>query len=187
MALKIDLDSISILGYFDSQVLASYRSEPNKYTISSDDFEGTLTVTDEFYRELESDRRTDEYISVRFGYRTLKNGSHALVVWLPDLFQKSPTHVRRWSAFRLASPAWSNEKDERFLNWFSRYVEGSWDVDNGPLFYLGETIRTVNGLTAELVGIPLYQHEIDLTLGYPASENTHSYQDAAQNSLRIFH
>jgi len=96
---------------------------------------------------------------------------------LPDLFEKSKTHVPKWVAFHLKNPTWSETKDERFQNWFSRYIEGSWDVDSGPLFYLGDTMRTVNGLTIELVGLPLYEHEIDLTLGYPVAENTHRYQD----------
>ena len=52
-------------------------------------------------------------------------------------------------------------------------------VDNGPLFYLRETIQIVNGLTAELVGIPLYKHELDdRQVSYPAGENTHRYEDA---------
>jgi hypothetical protein len=100
------------------------------------------------------------------------------VAWLPDLIEKSKAHVERWAAFRLKNPEWTTDHDERFSNWLRRYVEGCWDVDNGPLFYLGETIQTVNGLTSELVGIPLYKHEIDPTLGYPAAENTHRYQDA---------
>jgi hypothetical protein len=178
MAERIDADSVKMLGYFDQQVLASYRNEPHKYTLASDYFEGTLTVTDEYYRELEAANRTEEYINIRFGYRALGDGSLALVVWLPDLFEKSKTHVPKWAAFHLKHPTWSETEDGRFQNWFSRYVEGSWDVDNGPLFYLGDTMQTVNGLTSELVGIPLYQHEIDLTLGYPAAENTHRYQDA---------
>lgn len=95
---EIDPDSLSILGYFDPQVLAAYRSEPYKYTVSSDYFEGTLTVSDEYYRELEARGRTDEYINIRFGYRTLKDGSLALVVWLSDLFEKSKAHVSKWSA-----------------------------------------------------------------------------------------
>jgi hypothetical protein len=174
-----DLASLDhLLGYFDQQVLASYRNEPQKYTITSDYFEGTLTVTDEYYRELEAERRTTGYVSVRFGYRTLRDGSLAIVAWLPDLVEKSKAHVERWSGFRLKNPEWTTDRDERFSNWARRYLEGCWDIDNGPLFYLGETIKTINGLTSELVGLPLYKHEIDQALGYPAAENTHRYQDA---------
>jgi hypothetical protein len=97
---------------------------------------------------------------------------------LPDLFEKSKAHIEKWAAFHLKSPQWAGELDERFRNWLQRYVQGSWDVDNGPLFYVGEEIKTINGLTSEVVGIPFYKHEVDQTLGYPAAENTHRYQDA---------
>jgi hypothetical protein len=173
-----DLAQLSLLGYFDQQVLAPYRNEPHKYTISSDYFEGALTVTNEYYSELEAEAKTSEYISVRFGYRTLRDGNLAIAAWLPDLMEKSKAHVQKWAAFHLKNPQWTTEPDERFNNWLQRYVEGSWDIDNGPLFYLGDSIKTVNGLTSELVGVPLYKHEVDQTLGYPASENTHRYQDA---------
>jgi hypothetical protein len=174
-----DLKSVEhLLGYFDPPVLAAYRDEPQKYKIETDYFEGELTVTNEYYSELESMGKTSEFISVRFGYRTLKDGNLAIVAWLPDLFKMPEVHVRRWSAFHLSNPEWTSDYDERFGNWVLRYLEGSWDVDNGPLHYLGQTIKIINGLTTELVGIPLYKHEVDETLGYPSAENTHRYQDS---------
>jgi hypothetical protein len=168
-----------LVDFFDQQILAPYRNEPHKYEITSDNFEGTLTVTGEYYKELESAGKTNEYISISFGYRTLRDGNLALVVWLPDLLEKSKHHAPRWAAFRLKSADWTTQRDERFENWVRRYIEGSFDVDNGPLFSLGETIQIVNGLTSELVGIPLYKHELDpKQVSYPAGENTHRYEDA---------
>ncbi len=168
-----------LVDFFDQQVLASYRNESHKYEITSDNFEGTLTVTDDYYRQLEVAEKTEEYISIRFGYRTLRDGNLAVVVWLPDLFERSKHHISRWAAFHLKNADWTTERDERFENWVRRNIEGSFDVDNGPLFYLGETIRTVNALTFELVGLPLYQHELDLKqVSYPAGENTQRYEDA---------
>ncbi|HEV2499817.1 MAG TPA: hypothetical protein VGY31_09590 [Terriglobia bacterium] len=168
-----------LVGFFDQQVLASYRNEPHKYEITSDNFEGTLTVTHEYYKELETAGKTDEYIRIRFGYRTLHDGNLALVGWLPDLLERSSSHLQKWMAFRLNKPNWTTERDERFENWIRRYIEGSFDVDNGPRFYLGDTIQIVNGLASELVGIPLYKHELDpKQVGYPAAENTHRYEDA---------
>jgi hypothetical protein len=167
-----------LLGYFDQQVLASYRNEPNKYIIESDYFEGELSVTNEYYAELELLGKTAEYVNIKFGYRTLRDGNLAIVAWLPDLVDKSKTHVPKWSAFHLKTPEWTTEQDDRFVNWIRRYLEGDWDVDNGPSFYLAQTIKIINGLTAELVDMPLFLHEIDETLGYPSAENTHRYQDA---------
>jgi hypothetical protein len=167
-----------LLGYYDQQVLAAYRSEPQKYRIESDNFEGKLTITDEYYSELESAGRPSEYVNISFGYRTLWDGNLAIVAWLPDLFEKSKTHIPKWSAFHLKNPKWTTDYDERFGNWVLRHLEGNWDVDNGPLYYLGQTIKVINGLTIEIVGVPLYKHEIDDTLAYPSAENTYRYQDS---------
>jgi hypothetical protein len=175
-----------LLGYFDQQVLAAYRNEPHKYRIESDYFEGELSVANEYYSELESTERTNEYVNIRFGYRTLRDGNLAIVAWLPDLLEKSKAHVQRWSAFHLEAPEWTTDYDERFDKWVRRNLEASWDVDNGPLFYLGQTIKIINGLANELVGIPLYTHEIDETLSIPTAENTHRYQDAHKELYGYF-
>lgn len=175
----VDLKSVEhLLGYFDQTVLAAYRDEPHKYTIESDNFEGQLSVTDEYYGELENAGKTSEYVSIRFGYRTLRDGNLAIVAWLPDLIERSKLHLPRWSAFRLPTPQWTTDHDERFDKWVRRYLGGSWDVENGPVHYLGQTIKIINSVTIQLVGTPLFKHEMDKTLGYPAAENTHRYQDS---------
>jgi len=166
------------LGYFDRQALAAYRNEPHKYIIASDDSWGELQTTEEYYSELAEAGKHDESVHIRFGYRTLKDGNLALVVWLPDLFEKSKAHIKQWKAFHLADPQWTTEPDERFTNWVKRYLDGSSDFDDGPLCYLGHTIKVINGLTNELVGASLYKWELDETLSSPAAENTHRYQDA---------
>jgi len=176
---EFSLNSVErCLGYFDQQVLAAYRNEPHKYSIESDYFEGELSNTDEYFRKLESMGKTSEMVSIRFGYRTLRDGNLAIVAWLPDLLEKSKAHSQRWIAFHLKAPEWSMNYDERFEKWVKRYLEASFDVDDGPLYYLGQTIDIINGLTVELVGIPLYKHELDRTLSYPSAENTHRYQDS---------
>jgi len=81
-----------IIQYFEQAALAAYLDQPNKYAIQTDYFEGRIVTTDAYYRELKVTNRTDEYIDVRFGYRTLKSGELALVVWVPDLVERS-THI----------------------------------------------------------------------------------------------
>jgi hypothetical protein len=166
-----------LLGYFDQQALASYRNEPEKYVIETDSFEGTLTLTSSYYEELEKLDRTDEYLNLRFGYRALADGELAIVLWLPDL-QDAVRHQSRWLGFYLKNPSWTQDSDERFLKWVMRNIEGSWDADNGPRHYLAETLNTINGLTKEVIGVPLYKYVIDSSLRFPAAENTHRYQDA---------
>jgi hypothetical protein len=176
---ETDLESAAnLLGYFDRQVLASYQNESHRYIIKSDFFEGKLEVTDEYYRELERLGRTDERVSIHFGYRTLKDGELAIVAWLPDLFEKSKTHVPRWQPFYLRSPEWTTDYDERFQNWVRRNLQGDWDIENGPSYQLAEMMNIINGLTCELVDCPLYKHVVPDSLPYPAAENTWCYQDS---------
>jgi hypothetical protein len=161
------LESIGhLLGYFDSQVLASYRNEPNKYKIENDSFEGKLTIATEFFDELDSEERFDRNVDIRFGYRTLKDGNLAIVAWLPD-FKKSKSHIRKWMGFELENPEWTSDYDERFNKWVLRNLEGSWEVENGPLYHLGRIIEVINGCTNEIVNAPLFIHKIDETLKLP--------------------
>lgn len=166
-----------LLGYFDQQALASYLNEPHKYEVATDSFEGRLTLTDSYYAELEKFDRTDEWLDLRFGYRTLENGELAIVLWLPDL-QRATKHQDRWIGFLLHAPVWTVEHDERFLKWAMRNLEGCWEVDNGPKFYLAETMRTISGLTQEVLGASLFEYSVDSGLSFPSAENTHRYQDA---------
>jgi hypothetical protein len=167
-----------LLGYFDQSVLAPYRDEPQKYRIESDYFDGRLSTTDEYYHQLEIEGRTDEYVDIRFGYRTRIDGSLALVVWLPDLFEKSRKHLPKWLGFHLREPGWATGADERFEKWKKRYLKGDWEVENGPLHSLEHVMKIINALTAEVLGVPLFKHEVGVSLNSPSAENTHKYQDA---------
>ncbi len=108
----------------------------------------------------------------------MKDGKPAIVGWIPDLERASLEHRQKWGAFQLKNPEWTTEYDERFDKWVQRYIEGSWNVDNGPLPHLVHVIEVINALTSEIVGIPLYKHGLSISLSYPAAENTHRYQDA---------
>lgn len=164
--------------YFSMQVLASYRSEPDKYELKTDYFEGRLTTTTTYWETLEGEGRSEESIDVRFGFRSLADGELAVAAWLPDLSKISQHHMQRWLGFHLDNPSWIDGPDERFGLWVNRYIIGSWEVDNGPLAQIRQLVITINCLTKETLGHPLFQHEVPVTLHYPAAQNDHQYQDA---------
>lgn len=165
-----------IVGFFDQRVLASYRSEPDRYVLETDHFEGHLqaVINDDGVPV------ADDYIDIRFGYRTCASGDLALVVFLPDLFDRSPAHVQQWVAFRLASPEWTTELDKRFEMWKARYLEGSWSIENGPRYHLEDTVEIINALCLEVSGVEhtLFQFTSNPALNFPVAQNTHAYQDA---------
>lgn len=177
-----------IIGYFDPTVLAAYRAEPDKYEVNTDFFEGEVRTTDSHYASLDEAARSAAYIGVRFGFRTLYDGSLALAAYLPDLIDRSDEHLPRWQGFLIREPHWSDYGgDERFKRWVQRSFEGSWDVDNGPAHYLAEGIRLINGLTKEAVGSPLFDLAHEPHIDFPSAQNSHRYQDAHRELYRLLH
>jgi hypothetical protein len=167
-----------ILAFFGPQVLAPYREQPDKYEVTTDYFEGKVTLTAAYYEQLDHAAREREWIDVRFGYRTQKNGELAIAAFGPDLVDKSPDHVARWRPFLIERGDWVDyDEDTRFRMWVRRNIEGEWDVDNGPAFYLLEEIKLINGLAREVVDEPLFMAD-DAAVNYPTGENTHRYEDA---------
>jgi hypothetical protein len=80
----------------------------------------------------------------------------------------------------LDNPVWLPDRDERFDLWVRRYVEGSWDVENGPRFRLEEVVKTLNALTVEVVGSRLFRVEEPSGIQFPLAQNSHQYQAAHQ-------
>jgi hypothetical protein len=174
----MDKRALGILGFFNPAVLAPYREQPDKYTITTDHFEGRVTVTSAFFAQLDEAAQDREYIDVKFGYRTLKDGDLTIAAYLPDLVDQSTNHVDRWRPFIVADADWlEDEQDVRFSLWYRRYLEGDWDVENGPAFQLVSEIQLINGLSREAVGRRLFDVN-EPTISFPAAQNTHRYEDA---------
>lgn len=160
----------TIVGFFDQQALASYRNESDKYTLKTDHFEGRLEKSDT--------NQSSDRLDIRFGYRTRINGDPALAVFLPDLDEVSANHQARWLGFLLQDSDLADKPDPRFEMWKDRYLEGSWEVENGPLYHVEDTIQTINALCNEVVGKPLFEFSTNPILHFPAAQNTHAYQNA---------
>src|SRR5438132_5194555 len=84
----------NLVWYFDAQVFAFYRSEPHKYILTDDYFEGHVRATDAYYNDpvVASQKGS---LDVLFGYRTLRSGELAVVAWFPDLDKLPEGHKRR--------------------------------------------------------------------------------------------
>jgi hypothetical protein len=129
----MDKRALGILGFFNAAVLAPYREQPDKYTFMTDHFEGRVTVTSAYFAQLDEAAQDREYIDVKFGYRTLKNGDLTIAAYLPDLVDHSPNHIDRWRPFTVDGADWLEENQGvRFSLWYRRYLEGDWNVENGP-------------------------------------------------------
>ena len=120
-----------IIGYFEADVLSLYSSNPHKYAIDTDYFEGELKTSSEYFEELDASGRCDEYICIRFRCHAKSNGSLCVAVFLPDLAKAVKIEQNKWSPF-IVEDAELAEPDVRFSMWFDRNFQGSWRVPNGP-------------------------------------------------------
>src|SRR5665213_3105310 len=91
----------SFLGFFDQTVLGSYRSQPDKCELTTDNFEGHLTNSRSSFESMDQAGDYRDAIDIRFGYRTLANGDLAVVVFGGDLMQRSKGHRQSWMGFNL--------------------------------------------------------------------------------------
>lgn len=173
-----------LLGYFGAGILAVYRAEPDKYQIEGDSFHGRITLTNDYYARLTPEKRSQEFVDVPFGYRTLKSGDAAVVIVLPDLTEKSKGHVQRWSGFHLPNPEWTTQPDERFQMWARPNLAGIWNKGPGVRNRLSAVMHTINCLTNEAAGKALFTHELSATLSFPSAENSHQYEDAHEELYR---
>lgn len=167
------------LAFFRPDVLAPYRERPDRYQFRTDNFEGHLTLTSDYYAQLSGEQQDREYVDVNFGFRTLTNGEVCVAVFRHDLTEKSRGHLDRWLPFQITDNGWlAYDDDARFSLWYRRYAEGDWDVDNGPAFQLLEEVVLINSLTLEAVGARLYEIGDEPVIIFPAADNTWKYEDA---------
>ena len=169
-----------IIGFFEADILSYYENNPHKYEIDADYFEGNINTTDIYYYELESCGKADEYISIRFGYHSKKDGNLCVAVYLPDLIKTLETEREKWFPFRVEKSLLSLE-DKRFEMWYARYLKGSYDVESGPRRRLARIIEKINACCKTLVCESLYTAIPDKSVCYPISLNSHAYEDAHKN------
>src|ERR1700693_5411041 len=88
--------------YYRPAVLAMFYNQPEKYSIQTDEFEGKVTIRDEYYRKSGADHPTRTYLSVDFGFRTCKTGEWAVGASAPDLDKAAADEQQLWTGFEIA-------------------------------------------------------------------------------------
>jgi len=80
----------NIVSFFSAEILAVYSNQPDKYTVETDYFSGEVQKSGD-----------KSIFSVRFGFRTRKDGDLAVAVFMPDLKNCSPDERKKWNGFAL--------------------------------------------------------------------------------------
>ncbi len=174
----------TFVSFYNAAILGPYRDQPDKYSVETDYFEGEVATTDHYFEE-HARSSGAEIISVRFGFRTMVGGDLALAVWMDDLRKSSPDEQAKWDGFSVGSESLATGQDARFEMWVERYMNGSFDVENGALARTKEHLRDLNALTFCTVGKLLFDEEDLPGLCFPAAQNNHRYHDAHSEAYKL--
>lgn len=166
--------------YFRRSVLARYRTESHRYTVIEDDMGGRIETIwpndhDPEHGDLPNWR-------VSFAFRHLADGDVCVAVFSPDIRNLPQDELLHWRADLLHSPDFG-APDAAFERWCARYLEGSWEVEDGPRMGIEDHIPRINALTRRVVGQPLFKWASHPLLTYPAAQNSEEYDKAV---LRLY-
>jgi hypothetical protein len=124
-----------IILLFKENVLGAFTVEPDKFTVSTDGFEGSIKITDQYFVECEKNDDFGSSIDLIFGYRKLHDGSKVIAVMPHHFGRLAEMHKKTFIGFHLDKPQVS-EEDPFFDQWYSRYIEGDWSIENGLLMQI---------------------------------------------------
>ena len=167
----------NLMRYYRPSVLAMFHNQSDKYVIQTEEFEGTVRIRDS-YRDPQDGTENESWLNVSFGFRASRDGEWAVAAWGPDLAKASNNERKLWSGFQMDERALAVAHDPRFQKWVSRYIEGSWHVEPGPIAALDEVVRQLNALCLCVVNMPLITSSEIRGLCFPLAENNHRYHDA---------
>ncbi|MCK4312450.1 MAG: hypothetical protein KAW88_06925 [Candidatus Cloacimonetes bacterium] len=162
--------------FYNIDILSVYQNRPDKYEVYTDNFEGRISIRDDYYETLSQEERFN--INVQFGYRTKKDGELVLAVYLPDLRKASSVEKEKWIGHKFDDFRLFEDNDERFNLFIRRNIFGKWDIENGILCRIRNIISEINALTEMTLNETMFEYEEDVHLTFPVAENDHKYQDA---------
>jgi len=82
--------------------------------------------------------------------------------------------MKKWKGFLLDNPLFHKENNE-FNRWIERYINGSWEVDDGPKIKINRELKLINSLTKIKFWETLFKYEEYRLLNYPIAENNEEY------------
>lgn len=169
--------------YFDRSVLAQYRASPHLYNLKEDDMDGVLeTASDD--GNINGDLSDNPYVRVRFGFRRCANNCVCLAALCYDVQELPEKDLFIWRGNMLDDPKFV-QNDPAFERWVSRYMEGSWEVEDGPRVQIDRLVKLIRALTHQTLGRPLFRFEENTLINYPVTENSDAYDKAHLELYRL--
>ncbi len=168
--------------YFDRSVLNHYKTNSHAYRVIEDDMGGEIRISENWTDSIEE---AYPYIEQKFGFRKLLDGRICVAVFMPGFDKKvSKKDYAKWVGFELTTPIFS-DKDQAFNRWKGRYLEGSWEIEDGPRKEIEGFLKKINAITKHVVGFPLFKIVNNQLVNYPSAENTSEYIKAILELYRL--
>lgn len=158
--------------YFDRAALNFYRTNSHTYNLSEDDMGGEVRVSNKWD---ESIANNFPYIELKFAFRKLVDKRICIGVFMPSFKDKvSEKDYSKWMAFHITKPEFHEENDG-FDRWVNRYINGSWEIEDGPKIQIEREIKLINALTKIQFKASFFKHDQYRLVNYPIAENDDEY------------
>lgn len=168
--------------YFDRAVLNFYRVNSHAYHLKEDDMGGEIRISENWNESMENEH---PYIELKFAFRKLENEFICIAVFMPSFKDKvSEKDHRKWIAFHIENPSF-HECNSGFERWVDRYINGSWEVDDGPKVKIERELKLVNSLTQIKFGKNFFKHDEYRLVNYPVAENSEEYTKSILELYRL--
>jgi hypothetical protein len=156
-----------LLVHFNRDVLQRYRGHPESFRLDEDGIGGRLMAIGPEH----------PFHEIRYALRRLTDGSACIAIFVLDLQRISAEEQKYWKVDLLANPDLATD-DPEFDAWADRHLEGSWEVQDGPIDQIRQEVALLSALTEEAVGRPLFRAIDNPLLTMPAAEDTESLKRA---------
>jgi len=168
--------------YFDRAVLNFYRTNSHAYHLKEDDMGGEIRISDNWEESMEKEH---PYIELKFAFRKLDNEFVCIGVFMPSFKDKvSEKDHRKWIAFHIENPSF-HKSNNGFDRWVNRYINGSWEVDDGPKIKIERELKLINSLTKIKFKKNLFKHDEYRLVNYPVAENNEEYTKSILELYRL--
>jgi hypothetical protein len=159
------------LMYFDRGVLEHYKHRSHLYRVDESAIGGEIDgLQDGFW--------------LRFGFRRTEEDSICVVILDKDFLDIPDGDQSRWKGYKLSSATFASE-DPKFRQWWEINFEVSYDDSYNYIERVRNKIRTINAITNQKMGEPLWKKHWHDAIHYPVAENHDSYANAHMELYRL--
>lgn len=168
--------------YFDRAALNFYRTNSHAYELIEDDMGGEIRISNQWDENMENQF---PYIELKFAFRKLVHKIICIGVFMPSFKDKvSEKDYSKWTGFHIKEPKF-HEDNYEFDRWVNRYINGSWEVEDGPKVQIERELKLINSLTNIQFNSPFFRHDEYRLVNYPIAENSEEYTKSVLELYRL--